>query len=491
MGSLSLFVLVYMVISVAIGLYASFRVRNATDYVLAGRSLPIYVTIATVFATWFGSEAVLGIPATFIEEGLGGIVADPFGAGLCLIFVGIFFAARLYRMELMTIGDFYHKKYGRTVEVLVSIAICISYLGWVSAQIVALGLVINIVSGEAISFEMAMVVGLSVVLLYTLFGGMWSVAIMDFLQMIIILIGLLAVAYLVSGEFEGGAAEVVAHASAHDKFKFWPDWNLAAVLGFIGTFITLALGSIPQQDVFQRVMSAKDEKTAVRGTIIGGTFYIFFCFVPVFIIYGVTLLDPDLLAKHFGPDGDTQRILPEFIMNEVPLVVQVMFFGALLSAIMSTASGTLLAPSAVFAENIFKDILKLSDKGLLITLRLCVLGFAGIVLAYAYFSSSVGLSIFEMVENAYLVTLCGAFVPLAFGVYWSRANNTGALLSIVLGVGTWVVLEVVSYNLAAQDKSLIVPPQLAGLCMAVAGMIVGSLWGNSGNQKVIAGDPAI
>ena len=179
MSTLALCILLYLALSIGIGLYAARRVHSSTDFVLAGRSLPIYVTIATVFATWFGSEAVLGIPATFIDEGLGGVVADPFGAGLCLVFVGMFFAARLYRMQLMTIGDFYRQRYGRTVELLVSMAICISYLGWVAAQVVALGLVIDLVTGGMIGTEWGMVIGIGAVMLYTLFGGMVSVAIMD------------------------------------------------------------------------------------------------------------------------------------------------------------------------------------------------------------------------------------------------------------------------------------------------------------------------
>ena len=474
MSALSVFVILYMVISVGVGLYAALRVKSSTDYVLAGRSLPIYVTIATVFATWFGSEAVLGMPATFMEEGLGGIVADPFGAGLCLVFVGVFFAARLYRMKLLTIGDFYRQRYSRTVETLVSIAICISYLGWVSAQIVALGLTIHLISDAAISFELGMVLGLSVVMLYTIYGGMWSVAIMDFIQMMAILAGLLVVAFIIAGKLDGGAMAVIDHAAANNKFDFWPDLNAAAILGFIGAFVTLALGSIPQQDVFQRVMSAKDEKTAVRGTVIGGSFYILFCFVPIFIAYGATLIDPSLIDTHMGEGGDPQRILPEFILNDVPMVVQVLFFGALLSAIMSTASGTLLAPSAILAENIFKEAFKLNEKQLLRTLRLCVFGFGLVVLGYAYLSTSAGLSIFEMVENAYLVTLCGAFVPLAFGVYWSKATNAGALVSIALGVTTWAVLEALNIRMDGMGEAMTVPPQLAGLFMAIVGMLLGS-----------------
>ncbi len=472
---LELFVGLYLLISVSIGLYAAMRVKNSSDYVLAGRSLPIYITIATVFATWFGSEAVLGIPSTFIEEGLGGIVADPFGAGMCLIFVGMFFAARLYRMKLMTIGDFYRIRYGKSVELFVSIAICISYLGWVAAQIVALGLVINLVSGEAVSFEFGMAIGLSLVVAYTVLGGMWSVAMTDFVQMVVIVIGLAAVAYVVAGRFDGGAMEVITHAAANDKFDFWPAMDAVSIMAFIGAFITLALGSIPQQDVFQRVMSAKDEKTAMRGTIIGGVLYMVFCFIPIFIVYGASLLDPALVERHMGEGGDTQRILPEFILNDVPLVIQVLFFGALLSAVMSTASGTLLAPSAIMAENILKDRLKLDDRRLLITLRLCVVGFAVLVYGYAYFSASAGLSIFDMVENAYLLPLCGAFVPLAFGVYWSKANNTGALASIILGVGVWAALEATNIALSASGAELPVPPQLAGLVAAIIGMVGGSL----------------
>ncbi|MGK0267059.1 MAG: SSS family solute:Na+ symporter [Maricaulis sp.] len=483
MSTLSLFVILYMAISIGIGLHAASRVRSSTDYVLAGRSLPIYITIATVFATWFGSEAVLGMPATFMEEGLGGIVADPFGAGLCLVFVGLFFAARLYRMKLLTIGDFYRNRFGRTVETLVSIAICISYLGWVSAQIVALGLTIHMISNDVIPFELGMVIGLAVVMLYTIFGGMWSVAIMDFLQMMVILGGLLMVAWLVAGRLDGGAMAVIDHAAANNKFDFWPEMNLAAILAFVGAFVTLALGSIPQQDVFQRVMSANSEKTAVRGTVIGGTFYIAFCFVPIFIAYGATLLDPSLLTVNMAEGGDPQRILPEFILNDVPMPIQVVFFGALLSAIMSTASGTLLAPATILAENIFKEALNLNDKQLLLTLRICVFVFGLVVLGYAYLSTSAGLSIFEMVENAYLVTLCGAFVPLAFGVYWKKSTNTGALVSIALGVSTWAVLEALNAQMIANDTSMLVPPQLAGLFMAIVGMVAGSLVSQINPQK--------
>jgi solute:Na+ symporter, SSS family len=483
MSTLTIFVVIYLAISIGIGLYAARMVNGSKDYVVAGRSLPLYIVTATVFATWFGSETVLGVPPTFLDEGLGGIASDPFGASMCLILVGVFFASKLYNMNLLTIGDFYRRKYGRTVEVLISIAICISYLGWVSAQVAALGLVFNVLSDGGISRELGMLIGISVVMIYTIYGGMWSVALTDFIQMIVICLGLVAVCIMISGMVDGGASGVIAHAAQAQKFDFWPPMETAAILAFTATFLTMALGSIPQQDVFQRVMSARNAQTARNGAILGGTLYFLFSFVPIFIAYAATMIDPGLVQTHMTPDGDTQLILPEFILSHMPIIAQVLFFGALLSAIMSTASGTLLAPSALIAENLLKPLLpKMDDRHFLILLRCTVFVFGGIVALYAYASHVQGLTIFEMVKNAYMVTLCGAFVPLAFGVYWSRANVAGGTLSILLGVGTWLMLEAWAYGLPEDSADLLVPPQLAGLCMAVVGMLIGGYFGRTDHR---------
>src|SRR4030066_733505 len=141
------FIVLYLLFSVGIGLYASTRVHNSRDFVVAGRHLPLPVVTATVFATWFGAETVLGVSATFVQEGLGGVVADPFGASMCLILRGLFFAPLLYRMNLLPIGDFSRARYNRTVELIMTVCIMVSYLGWVSAQVVALGLVFSLGSG--------------------------------------------------------------------------------------------------------------------------------------------------------------------------------------------------------------------------------------------------------------------------------------------------------------------------------------------------------
>ena len=458
------FVVLYLMFSVGVGLYASTRVKNSKDFVVAGRHLPLPMVTATVFATWFGAETVLGISATFVQEGLAGVVADPFGASLCLIVAGLFFAPLLYRMNLLTIGDFYRVRFNRTVELIMTVFIMISYLGWVSAQVVALGLVFNMVTGGAVSQETGMVIGISIVLGYTMFGGMWSVAMLDFVQMTVIMTALLLIAVLISGE-TGGVVNVVSQAEASGKLKFFPEGGMDAWIPFIGAGITMMLGSIPQQDVFQRMTSARTEKIAVSGSVLGGVLYFCFAFIPMFLAYSATLIDPEYFNKLIGEDS--QMVLPQLIINHTPLIAQVLFFGALLSAIMSTASATLLAPSVMFTENILKHfaLKRMSDQQLLRTMRIILVTFGGIVLWFAMNSDS---TIFGMVEDAYKVTLVGAFVPLAFGLYWKRASNQGAMLSILLGVGAWLLMEKL-------EPDAIWPPQLVGLLFSIMGMVVGSM----------------
>jgi SSS family solute:Na+ symporter len=457
-------VIVYLLITIAIGLMAAKRVHNSADFAIAGRHLPMAMIVTTTFATWFGSETVLGIPAKFVNGGLHGVVEDPFGAGFCLILVGLFFAGKLYRMTLLTISDYYRERYGRIVEVVCSIIIMVSYLGWVSAQVTALGLVFNLLSNGVIGIELGMVIGVVSILAYTLFGGMWSVAITDFIQMIILVVGLSILAVFAADQ-AGGADKVVALAVSQDMFKFLPEPNFTDIAFFIGAAVTIMFGSIPQQDVFQRVMSANSIKAATHGPVIGGICYILFAFVPMFLVVSAMLIMPEKATALIA--DDPQKVLPTLVMEQMPFIMQVLFFGALLSAIKSCASATLLAPSVTFTENIWRQFHPhQSDQQELRAMRVTVLVFSALVLCYAI--AMQGTSIYEMVSGAYQVPLVGAFVPLLFGLYWPRATTQGAIFAIVLGLGTWLLF-------LATPAGEAFPAQLAGLFASLTGMLVGSL----------------
>ena len=457
-------VIFYLLATLALGVYAGTRVKNSTDFALAGRSLPLVMIVTTTFATWFGAETVLGISAKFVQGGLNNVVEDPFGASMCLIFVGLFFAAKLYKMSLLTIGDYFRSRYGKTVEIFCSVAIIASYLGWVAAQITAIGLVFNVVSGGEISTQTGMIIGTAAVMVYVVVGGMMAIAWTDFIQMIVLVIGLSIIAYL-AGDMAGGPGKVYALAATNDWFRFFPEPKLHDVLFFFAAAITIMLGSIPQQDIFQRVMSAKDAKTASRGAIIGGLSYFAFAFVPMFIVACAVLIMPTETKQLL--DSDPQLILPTLILSHMPFWAQILFFGALLSAIKSTASATLLAPSTSFVENIYRNIRPgITDKERLFAFRVTLVIFTIIVLTYAILAQ--GKPIYEMVSSAYQVTLCGAFTPLVAGLYWKRATSQGAIASIVMGISTWILF-------LATPMGEVFPAQLAGVMMAIIGMLVGSL----------------
>ena len=468
-------VIVYLAVTIAIGVWAANKVSSAKDFLVAGRHLPLYMTVATVFATWFGAETVLSVSATFAKDGLGGIVADPFGSSFCLVFVALFFAKAFYRMDLLTIGDFYHKRYGKPVEVVTSVAITASYLGWTSAQLTALGLVFHVLSKGALTLNEGILLGAAIVLAYTVMGGMWAVAWTDLFQTVIIVVGLWIVALLVS-DMAGGTGKVIAAAAEAGKFSFWPEGGSKEWLAFAASWATLAVGSIPQQDVFQRVTSARNESVAVKGTLIGGAAYFIFAFIPIFIAYAALVVDPQLAALFKSDDArEIQFILPRFIEERVPLWAQILFFGALLSAILSTASGALLAPSALFTENVLRPFVpRMSDRQFLLTLRIVLVAFTLAALLFGLNSRS---TMYEMVQNAYKVTMVGALVPLVAGLFWKRATAAGAMASILLGLSTWILMEafVAGWFTAEPPKDTVWPTQFVGLGFAIVGMVLGSL----------------
>jgi Na+/proline symporter len=376
------------------------------------------------------------------------------------------------------------------VEIGTGIAITLSYLGWTSAQLLALGIVINTVSGGAVTLGQGTVIGALIVMGYTMSGGMWSIALTDIFQTVVIVLGLLYVAWLLS-DMAGGFGVVVDKATTEGKLDFWPSASLRDWLAFIAAWATMAVGSIAQQDVFQRVTSAKDETTAMRGSLIGGGFYLIFAFVPMFIAVSALLIDPAKVEATLAAGGtEFQLVLPQLILDRTPLFAQVLFFGALLSAILSTASGALLAPTAVLTENVIKPIVgaRISDQHALRLLRVILVLFTIGVTMFALLSES---SMYQMVQNAYKVTLVAAFTPLAFGMFWKRATPQGALLSVIFGVLAWLLAELLA-------PEALLPPQFAGLGAAILAMVAGSLlpafMGGRGHPEIVAaaaGKPAV
>jgi len=451
---LLLSIIAYLIVTIAIGFWASRKVKTSGDFMLAGRSLPIVLSSAALFATWFGSETVFGASSEFLKGGLYAVIEDPFGASLCLIVFGLFFARKLYNMNLLTLGDFFKVKYGRKTELTASIFLAPPYIGYIAAQLVAMGLILNVVTGMAV--WQGVVISALVVTLYTYVGGMWAISITDFIQSIIIVIGLLVLAFILAQKV-GGVTTILNEVPA-ETFKFLPSPNAKEVVTYIAAWSVLGLGSIPSQDVFQRSMSSGSANTAVRSCYIAAVLYLTIAMLPLFI---------SLCTKHLYPqyaEGDTQLALPNMVLAHTSLPIQILFFGSLLSAIMSTTSSAILAPASILSENVMKPLLgdKYTDKQLLMTTRISVLVFSTIATVMACMRSN----IYELVGESSILSLVSLFVPLVMGLYWKRANTTGALLSMVLGIVTWIIFEIYETSW---------PSLIPATLVSLAGMVVGSL----------------
>ena len=430
----------YLVVTISIGVFASRFVKGSGDFVQAGRRLPPFFNAAALFALWFGSETVFGASSAFMEGGLMNVIEDPFGASLCLFLFGFFFVRRLYRMNLLTIGDLFRIKYGQNVELISSFFMLLTFFGYIAAQFVALGIILQVVltqTGISMSMPAAILLCSIIVTAYTMIGGMWAVSITDFVQSILIVIGLVIVVVFVANE-AGGVSEVIANAP-ENTFKFLPSAEPIDITNWIGAWMVIGLGYIPSQDVFQRANSARSEKAAVHSTYLGAALYLIIAMLPLFIALAAKVLYPE---ENFS---DTQSVLPHIVLNHTPLWIQIMFFGALLSAVLSTCSGSILAPASILAENFLKPLYQsngqreLSDRQFMLMLRLSV-----VAIALVSFCMTIPRqNIYALVGESATFGMVSLLAPMTAGLYWKTINTQGALLSMFGGLVTYIFFEYV------------------------------------------------
>ncbi|MEZ5014769.1 MAG: sodium:solute symporter family protein [Chitinophagales bacterium] len=430
------FVIIYMAVTFAVGMLSGRLVKNSGDFVMAGRKLPLFFNAADLFALWFGSETIFGASSAFSEDGLRGVIEDPFGASLCLILIGWIYIRRLYRMNLFTLGDLFRVKFGKQAELVSGIFMLFTFFGYIAAQFIALGLILTkvaAVSGVFIGSTEAIWICAAIVILYTMTGGMWAVSITDFIQSILIVTGLIA-AVIFLLEITGGFHVVMASAPA-DTFTFFPEKDTGSILQWIGAWLVIGLGYIPSQDVFQRANAARNERAAVRSMYIGAGLYFVIAMIPLFITLCARVIAPD------ADFSDGQAIVINTILEHTPSWVQILFCGALLSAVLSTCSGSILAPASILAVNIIKPVSRrvYSDRQMTILLRLSVVLIAGVSLGISMMRNN----IYELVGESAIIGMVSLLVPLTAGLYMQRPSPRGALFSMWFGIIVYVLFTYV------------------------------------------------
>lgn len=445
---------VYLLLIFGLSLYAGRRVGDEEDYLVAGRRLPLWLAWGTLLATWFGAATVLGAADAARREGLRGTLIDPFASGLALIVAGLFFAKPLWKMRLLTMPDFYQRKFGPRAEILSSVVLVPGYFGWVAAQYLALGGILR----TFFEFDpgAAVLISAAVVLAYTLIGGMWSVTMTDTLQIGVVLVTLVILgvetfAHLGGGSVLGGVSRTLGETPDR-LLTLWPEAGVAAAVAWVATLGSGVFGNIPGQDLMQRVFSARDSKTAVRACVVAGTIYLLFGLLPVGL---------GLASRILTPHVEGEEILGVLASQYLTPFLTVVFVVSLVSIIVSTCTSAVLSPAAILAHNVFGRLGSVRGRELLVDrLSVVLVSLASLAVAFS------GRTILELLELSLSSVLVALFVPLVAGLFGRPRGERAAILAMSFGIAVW---------LAREAMVLVMPmPEEAARAMKYGEYIAGS-----------------
>jgi Na+/proline symporter len=414
-------VLVYVVAQLAIVLFIARRMRGENDYLLAGRRLGPGLATFTVFATWFGAETCIGAAGAVYGGGLAASTADPFGYSLCLVLMGFLFAAPLWRRKLTTFADLFRQRFSPGVERFAALLLVPTSILWAAAQIRAMGQVISATS--SFDVELAIAVAAAVVVVYTVAGGMLADAYADLVQGIVVMIGLILVlvgAVQAVGGF-GAALEVIKPEQLQLFGTSETPW-----LAVLERWAVPVLGSMLAQELVAVMLASRSPQVAQRAALTGGGLYLTFGLIPVFI----GLIGPHLLPGLQEPE----QLLPQVARQHLSTFLYIVFVGAMVSAILSTVAGALLAAAAIASHNLAVPLKPtiLPHTKVRVARIAVVLGGAG-----AYFLARHADSVYALVEEASAFGSSGIVTAALFGLFTRFGGPRAAFAALGTGVATW------------------------------------------------------
>ena len=421
MNWLLFWLLAYVGLQLAIGLWVSRKVASESDYLVAGRKLGPSLVVFSMFATWFGAESCIGAAGAVYQYGLDGARADPFGYAGCLFLLGAVFAVPLWRRKLTTLADLFAWRFGPRVERLAVLLMAPTSVLWAAAQIRAFGQVVATSSGLELQAAIALSAG--VVILYTAAGGLLADAVTDLIQGGTLMVGLIVLAIAV---FVIGDVSFVELAETSRALARPPEsWLVRAEAWAIPI-----CGSVLAQEMVSRVIAARSPELARGGAFMAGGLYIAIGIIPV----GLGLVGARLLPGLEDPE----QVLPRLALEHFPLWFYAIFAGALISAILSTVDSALLAAASLVSHNLIvplypgmPDYVKLRyARGGVI-----VFGIASYVLAIH------ADGVYALIETAAAFASAGVLVAGTFGLFTRIGGSASAIAALVTGTLVWCVGE--------------------------------------------------
>ena len=426
---LMLGLVLYVVAQFAIGVWVSRQTSSEQDYILAGRTLGPTLVAFSVFATWFGAEAIVATTSEVYQNGLAGALVDPFAYAAAVILAGLLFAGVLWRRGLTTFADLFAQRYSPAIEKLVVLVLLPGSIFWAAAQVRAFGQVLGSASG--MSLGLAITTAAILVGAYTTIGGLLADAVTDFLQGLVVIAGLVVLAIVVAAA-AGGPGRVIASVEpSHLRLLGGEDSALAKL-----EHIVVALcGSLVAIELISRYLGARSADVARTGTIAGGVIYLAVGLIPVFLGLAASVLaarDPALRAELSGGE----QIVASLARYYMPSVGYIVFAGAIISAILSNVHSSLHAPAAQVSHNVILRLMPgLDAKGRLLCVRATVLALSVVAFLLALTSERIK----DLVEIASAFGSAGVLVTALFAIFTRIGGPSSAAAAIMTGAGVWAL----------------------------------------------------
>lgn len=424
---LPLTLILYVVGTFILSFAVRSRIHDQADFLVAGRRLPLSLAWMTLLATWFGAGTLLTAADEVRAGGLRRAALDPWGAGVCLLLAGVFFARPLWEMKLLTVADFFRRRFGPRAETVSALVLVPSYFGWIAVQLIALAHLLELFFG--LGPAVAIPLCAAIVMGYTLLGGMWSVTLTDAVQISLVLAGLVTLAVSVLQALGGGLAaglERLVADTPREMLVPMPTDSAAEVVDWLAVLAVGALGNLPVQDLMQRVFAAKSAKVARRACLVAGAAYLTFGALPLLLGLAARLLVPASLNEAIVPALAHLFLTPQ---------MTVVFVVALVSAVFSTMDSAILSPAGVLSQNV---LVRFAGSRLspLAWNRLSVVAVTAASVAVAF----LGEDAYGLLEDAYELPLVGLFVPMTLGLYGPRnRGEASALAAMGTGFGLWML----------------------------------------------------
>lgn len=412
----------YVLVQFAIGAWVSRRMASDEDYITAGRTLGTGLVAFSVFATWFGAEAIVASAGEVYDKGLTGALTDPFGYGIAVVIVALLIAAPLWRRGLTTYADLLRKRYSPAVEKAFVLVLLPGSLFWAAAQVRSFGQIM----GAATGIEVATCILIAAILVgvYSVVGGLLADAITDVVQGIAVIVGLLLLAWFVSralGGIEAGLAGVPAERLAVHLAK-----GGGSPLATVEKLAIVICGSIVSVELISRFLGARGAAVARNGTLIGGLMYLAVGLIPLYL----GLVGPSLLKDL----AESEQVVPRLAEAHLPAYLYPLFIGAQISAILSVVHAALHAPAAQLSHNVVTPLAPaMSPRARLLAVRLTVLALSVVAFVLAIGSERIK----ELVETASAFGSAGAFVVAMFALFSRFGGPQAAIASLLAGILVW------------------------------------------------------